>query len=118
MNLDRIVSAIFSPKGSILNHKCLLKEYCIENMILLNRKQRTYCLNRLALKVKNAQKIDSDFERDKVSIRKPFVATKKKEAELKSFKVLIEVRAYNEADMREIVEQANDSEIEWFCVVE
>ena len=31
---------------------------------------------------------------------------------LKSFKVLVEVMAYNEADMRE---QLNDFEVEWWC---
>jgi len=108
--LDRIVSELslvaIKRKSNKEDLFYCLKEYCLENMICLTKKNRIYVLNRLALKVKNAQKIDSSF------------ATKLKEAdecEYKTYKVLIEVRAYNEEDMREIVEQANDSQIEWWC---
>jgi hypothetical protein len=33
-----------------------LKSYCLENTLLLNRKQRDYCLKRLAKRVKQAQR--------------------------------------------------------------
>jgi hypothetical protein len=133
--LDKIVSNCFKENISYLFDKkkggspynnlpkndseLALKQYCLDNLILLNRKQRTYCLNRLALKVKNAQKIDSEFK-GKVFFKpkgkkKYSLLDEANKCELKSFKVLIEVRAYNEADMREIVAQANDSEIEWWC---
>ena len=112
--LEKIVLDCFEclmPINKTLDKKILdnvLKGYCLDNLILLNNKNRVYVLNRLALKVKNAQKIDSDFNKKYIE--------KLEEEQLKSFKVLIEVRAYNEADMREIVEQANDSEIEWWAM--
>ena len=112
--LEKIVLDCFEclmPINKTLDKKILdnvLRGYCLDNLILLNNKNRVYVLNRLALKVKNAQKIDSDFNKKYIE--------KLEEEQLKSFKVLIEVRAYNEADMREIVEQANDSEIEWWAM--
>lgn len=92
---ESINSQRHSNKQTFSNNylRATIRGICYNNNILLNRKQRDYVLNRLALKV---NKIDSDLKN------------------LKSFKVLIEVQAYDEADMREIVEQANDSQIEWW----
>lgn len=36
--------------------------------------------------------------------------------ELKSFKCLVEIRAYNEEDMREQLDSLDNYELEWFCV--
>ena len=115
--LDKIVSELslvaIKRKSNKEDLFFVLRDYCLENMILLNRKDRTYCLNRLALKVKNAQKIDKTFVK-LLGGKKVLLEADK--CEMKSFKVLIEVRAYNEEDMREIVEQANDSQIEWWAM--
>jgi len=113
-----------------------LKNYCLENMVLLSRKEREYCLKGLAKKVKEAQKTRENYRAiykarsfnlgyKKQNPENVFFKPRGKKkyslldeagkCELKSFKVLIEVRAYNEEDMREIVEQANNPEIEWFC---
>ena len=40
-----------------------------------------------------------------------------KEIQMKEYKVLVSIKAYNEQDMREQICQANDPEIEWWCEI-
>ena len=55
--LNQIVNDSFSQNiKTKMDCYFALKNYCLENMILLNRKQRNYCLERLAQKVNEAQK--------------------------------------------------------------
>jgi hypothetical protein len=78
-----------------------LHDYCLDNLVCLNKEQRDYCLLQLEDYVRK-QDLKNLEEADK--------------CELKSFKCLVEIRAYNEEDMREQLDSIDNYELEWFCV--
>lgn len=98
--IDFVVPKKISSFGPILKADIYfaLKSFCLENLILLTKEQREYCLKGLAKKVKEARK--------KVG----------KKVKLKHFKVLVSFDAVSEEDMREKI--PTGFETEWWCCCE